>query len=98
MKLHLRQHPPCDGEHAGIRDDEGVGLYVLKLLEILLHARQVPVVGQDVGGDVDLHAPLVGEGDPLLNLLVCEILRLGPEAEGLAAQIDRVRSVDDRRL
>ena len=69
-----------------------------KLLKIRLHAGQVAVVGQDIGRDVHLDAALVGKGDALFDLLICKILRLGPEPEGLSAKINGVSPVDDRRL
>ena len=98
MKLHLRQYPLRNGKYSGIGYDQRVGADVPQFLKVLLHPGQIVVVGQDVGGDIDLHAPLVGELDALLHLLVRKIVRLGPKAEGLSSDIDSVRAVDHSGL
>ena len=94
MKFHLRQYPFRNGKYSGIGYDQRIGSDVPQLLKVFLHPGQIAVVGQDIGGDIDLHAPLMGKLDPLLHLLVRKIVRLGPQAECLSSDIDSVRAVD----
>ncbi len=55
-------------------------------------------MGQDIGRHIDLHAVLMSKGDPLLHLIRGEILRPGPEAEGVPADVDRIRAVKNGDL
>ena len=50
---------------------------------------------QNVGGNVDLDAPLMGKGNALFDLFVGKILCFGSETEGLTAQIYGIGTVDD---
>lgn len=98
VDFHVRKDAPCDHENAGIGNDERIRPDLRKLPKIRLHAGKVAVVGQDIGRDVHLDAAGVCKSDALFDLLVCKILRLGPEPEGLSAKINGVSPVDDRRL
>ena len=98
MNLHIRQNPPRNGKHAGIRNNERVRADRPQLSEIFLHAWKVPIMGENIRGNINLHAPVMSEGNPFPDLVVGEIFRLGPQAEGLSSQVDRVRTVDHRRF
>ena len=98
VDLHVREHPLGNGKYPRVRDDQSVGTDIPQLLKIRLHPGQILIVGQDIGGDIHLHAPGMGKGDPFPDLIVGKILRFRPEAERLAAEIHRIRAVDHRGL
>ncbi len=55
-------------------------------------------MGEDIGCDVHLHAPLMGKGDPFPDLFICKIFSLRPESKGLASKINGVSSIDHSSL
>ena len=92
VAFNLRADLFCQHKNARIRDDQRIRPQFLQLLEILPNPRQIPVVGQDIRRHMNPHAMSMGEGDALPHILHGKILRLGPKAVGLSADIDRVRA------
>ena len=98
MDLHLRQDPLCSHKHAWIGNDQSVRADFPQLFKIFLHSRKIVVMGEDIGCDVHLHAPLMGKGDPFPDLFICKIFSLRPESKGLASKINGVGSIDHSSL
>ena len=72
-----------------------------QLVKIFLHSRKIVVMGEDIGCDVHLHAPLMGKGDPFPDLFISDpgvfmtAKRILPEMEiHISTQANNTRSRD----
>ena len=79
--------------HAGVRDDEGVGLKLLKLPKVFPGSIQVVIVRQNIGGYIYLLTSLVSIAYAFCHIFMREVLGLGTQTEGLSSYIYGIRSV-----
>ena len=86
-----------EGEHSRVSHQNRVRSDFLKEFKIGCGLLEVLIVRIYVCGDMYLNATFVGVTDPLPHILRAEIPGLCAQAEGLAADIYRVRSEVDRR-
>ena len=81
-------------EHTGICNQDRIRMHFVQLFEILLGLWQVIIMGQNIGGNVHLHIPLMGELYSFHHLFMGKVLGLGTKSEGFSTDIHRIGTVN----
>ena len=98
MEFHIGEQFATERKHAEIRHDERVGCQFAEATQISGERGILRIARCGVDRHVDPHLPFVRVADGVGEFPVVKIIRGGPHTEGLAREIDRVRTVADRRL
>ena len=89
---------PGQGKGPQVRQNQGVHPGVVELFQVLRQSVHLAAAGHGVHGGVDLHPVPVGKVHRPGQLLIAEIPRKGPHAEGRPRQVHGVRPVQHGHL
>ena len=98
VKLSAANYLLCCRKHSEIGYQQRVDPYRIQKLNVVGNARKIVVVCKNVGGDINFFIERVSEVDRRTQFIIGKIISVSTQTEILAADIDRIGSVDQRRL
>ena len=98
MERHFGRKLACEREDAEVGDEQAVDMERSKEGKIRRKLFQIRIVREDIERHIDFSAKRMGKTHAFFQLRLAEIAAEGAQTEALAAQIDGVRSVDERHL
>ena len=98
VKFHLWNYLATEREDPQISDQQGIDLDFLQETQVARQLRDIFIVWEDIHRHIDALAVRMCERDASAELLAAEIPPERTQAEGLAAEVDGIRAIEQRHL